>query len=263
MLSLSRFKIGGIVFLISFVINVKAIPSQTMTPPIQELLRNRIESGGIPLRLAVGEELIYASVVLPQFYERRLYRPAWIDEKGLLPQATSLRNAIQKADGEGLRPTDYHWNIIEQLVSEIRQTRRFFKPVNPRLLVDLDLLLTDAFLIYGSHLVAGRINPERIDPQWSVSRREADLVQVLEEALTSAEIEKALKSLLPLPAGYESLRKALAFYRKVAANGGWPSVPAGPKIQKGDRSDRILILRQRLAVEEFIEKPTSSRRFLV
>jgi murein L,D-transpeptidase YcbB/YkuD len=254
----SRLKIWGIIFPIFFVIIVKAMPSQSMVSPIQELLRNRIESGGIPRRLLVGEELIYASVALPEFYERRMYRPAWINEKGLLPQATSLLNALQTADAEGLRPNDYHWNTIERLLSEIRQARKTFIPFNPRLLVDLDLLLTDAFLIYGSHLVAGRIDPERIDPQWFVSRREADLVQVLEQALMSAEIEKALKSLLPLHAGYESLRKALALYRKLAANGGWPSVPEGARLQKGDQSDQISVLRQRLAVEYFIENPLST-----
>lgn len=260
LLRLARLKILVIVFPIFFIVIVQAMPTPAMASPIQELLRNRIESGGIPLRIAVGEELIYASAALPAFYERRIYRPAWIDEKGLLPHATSLLNAILAADGEGLRPADYHWNKIEHLLSEIRQTRRFFKPFNPRLLVGLDLLLTDAFLIYGSHLVAGRINPERIEPQWSVSRREADLVQVLEEALTSTEIDKALKSLLPLHPGYTSLRKALALYRQIAANGGWPTVSAGSKMQTGDQSDQISIFRQRLAIEGFIEKPTSVAR---
>jgi murein L,D-transpeptidase YcbB/YkuD len=258
LLSFSKLKIRGIIFPIFFIIIVKAMPLQSMASPIQELLRNRIESGGIPLRLSVAKESIYAAVVLPAFYEGRAYRAAWINEKGPLPQATSLLNAIQAAGGEGLRPNDYHRNKIEHLLSEIRQTRRIFRPPNPRLLVDLDLLLTDAFLIYGSHLVAGRINPERIDPQWFVSRQEADLVQVLEEALTSAEVEKALKSLLPLHAGYDRLRKALAVYHKIAANGGWPSVPADPQVKKGDQSDQISILRQRLAAEEIIEKSTSA-----
>jgi len=256
--SFAKLKIWGIGFPIFLVIIVKAIPLLSMALPIQELLRNRIESGGIPVKLSVGEETIYAAVVLPVFYERRTYRPAWVNEKGPLPQAKSLLQAILTADREGLRPDDYHHNKIERLLSEIRQTRKIFRPPNPRLLVDLDLLLTDAFLIYGSHLVAGRVNPERIDPQWFVSRREVDLVQVLEEALTSVKIEEALKSVLPLHAGYERLRKALAVYHKIAANGGWPSIAADLQVKKGDLSDQVSILRQRLAAEGFIEKPTSA-----
>jgi murein L,D-transpeptidase YcbB/YkuD len=149
------------------------------------------------------------------------------------------------------------------LLSEIQQTRKIFKSPDPRLLADIDLLLTDAFLIYGSHLISGRIHPERIDPQWFASRREVDLVPALEEALSSNEIEKALKSLLPLHPGYERLRKALAHYRNITANGGWPAIPTDLQIKKGDQGDQIFILRQRLTTEGFIEKssPAASMIF--
>jgi murein L,D-transpeptidase YcbB/YkuD len=247
----------GLIVVIVVSLAAMLLNAQLPAPSIQDLLRNRIESAGIPPKISVGEESIHAAVALPAFYERRAYRPAWINKEGYLLQAESLLKAIQAADEEGLRPNDYHLNKIEHLLSEIQQTPKILKPRNPGTLVDLDLLLTDAFLIYGSHLLAGRINPERIDPEWFVSRREADLVQVLEEALTYAEIEKTLKSLLPLHADYARLREALVLYRKTSANGGWPFVPPGPQLKKGDQSDQISILRKRLAAEGFIEEPTS------
>jgi murein L,D-transpeptidase YcbB/YkuD len=126
------------------------------------------------------------------------------------------------------------------------------KKPNPRQLVDLDLLLTDAFLIYGSHLLAGRINPEQIDPQWFTNRREADLAQLLENALSSNQIEETLAALLPAYADYTRLRDTLAIYRKFAEAGGWPTVPSGSKLRQGDRSEKISLLRQRLAVEGFL-----------
>jgi murein L,D-transpeptidase YcbB/YkuD len=253
-----KLKIRGLVFLIFCFIIGDAIPSQSMASSLQDLLRNRIESAGVPLKLAAEDESVYAAVALPAFYERRAYRPAWTNEKGPLPEAKSLLNVIQKAEEHGLRPADYHLNKVENILSEARKKRKIFTSPNPRLLVDLDLLLTDAFLIYGSHLVSGRINPERIDSQWFASRREVDLVRVLEEALNSTEIEKALKSLLPLHPDYERLCKALAHYRKITANGGWPSVPTDLQINKGDQGDQIFILRQRLAAEGFIEKATTA-----
>jgi murein L,D-transpeptidase YcbB/YkuD len=253
-----KLKIWGVIFPIFIVIIVAAIPLQSMAASIQDLLRNRIESAGIPLKLSVGEESIYAAIALPAFYERRAYQAAWTNKKGPLPVAKSLLKAIQAASAQGLRPEDYHLNKIAHLLSEIQQTRKIFKSPNPRLLAEIDLLLTDAFLIYGSHLISGRINPERIDPQWFVSRREADLVKVLEETLSNTDVEQSLKSLLPQHAGYERLTEVLAFYRKIAANGGWPSVPEGLKLQKGDQSTTISFLRQRLAAEGFIEKATSA-----
>ena len=257
-----KLKIRRFVFLIFCIIVGDAIPSQCMASSLQDLLRNRIESAGVPLRLTIGDESVYAAVALPAFYERRAYLPAWTHEKGPLPEVKSFLNAIQKAEEHGLRPADYHLNKVENLLSEIRKKQKFLSSPNPRLLVDLDLLLTDAFLIYGSHLVSGRINPERIDPQWFASRREVDLVRVLEGALSSTEIEKALKSLLPLHPDYERLRNALAHYRKIAANGGWPSVATDLQFKKGDQDDQVLILRQRLAAEGFIEKEKATNNTL-
>jgi len=257
-----KLKIRSFVLLFFCAIIADAIPSQSMASSLQDLLRNRIESAGVPLKLMFKEESVYAAVALPNFYERRAYRPAWINEKGPLPEAKYLFEAIQGADEEGLRPDDYHLNKIEHLLSQVRKRQKIFRFPDPRLLVDLDLLLTDAFLIYGSHLVSGRIHPERIDPQWLASRREVDLVQALEEALSSNEIEKALKSMLPLHPGYERLRKALSHYRNITANGGWPAIPSDLQIKKGDQGDQIFILRQRLTTEGFIEKPPSAASML-
>ncbi len=219
---------------------------------MRDLLRFRIELGGIPLKISVGKEPIYAAIVLPIFYERRVYQPAWTDSQGPLPQTETLLNAIRHADREGLRPGDYHLEKIEAILSELHQTPKLWEQPHPRQLVDLDLLLTDAFLIYGSHLLAGRINPEQIDPQWFANRREADLAQLLEDALSSNQIEETLAALLPAYAGYTRLWDTLAIYRKFAETGGWPTVPSGSKLRQGDRSERIPLLRQRLAAEGFL-----------
>jgi hypothetical protein len=111
----SRFKIWMFVSFTVFGVVANAIPSDA-PPPLQELIRNRIESGGIPLDLKVGEESVHAAAALPDFYERRAYRPAWANEKGSLPQAASLRKAIRAAAEEGLRPDDYHLSKIDRLL---------------------------------------------------------------------------------------------------------------------------------------------------
>jgi hypothetical protein len=41
-----------------------------------EFLRNRIESGGIPLKLKIGEVEIHAALAMPSFYEQRAYQLA-------------------------------------------------------------------------------------------------------------------------------------------------------------------------------------------
>ena len=226
--------------------------SQSQDLSMRELLRFRIEAGGVPLKISVGKEPIYAAIVLPIFYERRVYQPAWTDSQGPLPKAETLLNAIRRADHDGLRPGDYHLKKIEAILSELRQLPELRRKPNLHQIVDLDLLLTDAFLIYGSHLHSGRTDPEKIHPQWFANRREGDLALLLEDALRLNRIEGTLSALLPAHAGYKHLRDTLAIYRKFAEAGGWPIVPSGKKLQLSDRSERVILLRQRLAAEGFL-----------
>ncbi|KPJ73462.1 hypothetical protein AMJ52_03675 [candidate division TA06 bacterium DG_78] len=220
--------------------------AQGLSDRVQEFLRSRIESvSGLP-KISVGEELIYASVVLPVFYERRGFWPVWSNDDGLLPNVDVMVKAIRTAEHEGFNPNDYHILRIDAMVGEIRQNQKNKIPFDPRRFADLDLLLTDAFLIYGAHLLAGKVDPEKIDAEWNASRREVDLAEVLENAHTKNRILDALQNLLPPQPGYTRLKEALARYRKIAASGGWSVVPAGPKLQKDDKNERVSILRNRL-----------------
>ena len=74
----------------------------------QELLRNRIEAGGTPPRIVVERELIHATVMLPLFYERRGYEPAWCENMRLKPEASDFLRALRDGAKEGLNPCDNH-----------------------------------------------------------------------------------------------------------------------------------------------------------
>ncbi|KPL19646.1 MAG: hypothetical protein AMJ92_02290 [candidate division Zixibacteria bacterium SM23_81] len=231
--------------------------AQSLSDQVDELLRGRIEVAGVPPKIEVIDELIHSSNVLPLFYERRAYRPAWSGDSGPLSRIDDLIKAIGQADREGLRPADYHLARLQTTLEEIRQNQKKRLPLNPHRLADLDLLATDAFLILGSHYLAGRINPETIDPEWVANRRETDLAVVLQKALDANHIKAALEDLLPQQPGYGRLKEALLKYRDLSARGGWPSVPDGPKLQKGDRGLRVALLRSRLVSEGVLRQGES------
>lgn len=237
--------------LLLFSHNVEAL---TLTDQVREMIRARIEEAGIPPKITVGEDPILAALALPRFYEGRSHQPAWVGDRGPLPKAESLMRTIGQADREGLRPENYHLRKIEVILEQLKENKEKRKPFNPRRLVDLDLLLTDAFLIYGSHLLGGYVNPETIHPEWNASRREKDLVEVLQLALDSNQIEKKLKDLLPSHPGYNSLREALLTYRKLAKETDWPKIPAGPALKKGKYDERVALLKTRLLASGDLEE---------
>ena len=208
-------------------------------------MRTRIEATGIPPKITVKDDLIHASLTLPLFYERRVYQPAWSGDEGPLSHVNSLVQAIQDAHLEGLRAEDYHLDKILAILDMVRKDLKKQKPLDSGTLTDLDLLCTDAFLIYSSHLLSGRVNPVTIHVEWNAKRREADLAKVLEEALQKKQIIASLQSLVEHP-GYIRLRQTLAHYRKIEALGGYTLVPSGSKMQKGNRDERVKELRKRL-----------------
>ncbi len=179
-------------------------------------------------------------------YVRRQYRAVWSDERGPTRLADDLVGALRRADREGLRSDDYQLADIEAALTALRAPGA---AITPDQLAKLDLLLTSAFLDYGSHLLAGRVRPD-LRPAGLARRPSPDMVAALQAALESEDIAGTLDTLAPRHDGYRRLRDALARYRAVAAEGGWPAIPDGPVLRRGDRSPRVTALRQRLREDD-------------
>jgi L,D-transpeptidase YcbB len=159
------------------------------------------------------------------FYARRSFRAAWSGEHGPNRLADELVDAIGRADLDGLEPGDYHLGPIRASLDSIRAAAANGRAIPAARLADLDLLLSDGFLLYASHLLGGRVDPETLHPRWDANRRAADLSTVLQEALDSRKIARALQRLAPTDDGYRRLREALVRERAIAAQGGgaWPT----------------------------------------
>ena len=57
--------------------------------------------------------------------------------------------------------------------------------------------------------------------------------------------------------GYNRLTAALAHYRGIAEQGGWPELPPGPALKPGQQDVRVPLLRRRLALEGDLIAPVS------
>lgn len=140
-----------------------------------------------------------------RFYERRQWRPAWVDDRR---ESRRLLRALAAADNHGLDPETYHATALAQRVAA--------PPAETSERLALDLALTRAALLYARHLLRGRADPP---DEWPFAPREADLA----EALSQGPVDEALEDLAPAHPEYEALREALALYRQHAADG-WPEV---------------------------------------
>lgn len=220
-------------------------------PPVDAtrgVLETRVGPAGTEGPVYCRIDQICGSEALPSFYRARAYRPAWIDDALDLSDAVSFVAALRLVGEDGLEPENYHLAAIEALMTEVRASRgKKRKEIGPDALADLEMLLTDSFFLCGSHLVRGQIDPETVESDWSVGgRRTGDLAAALEKGLADKDIAAALDSLRTHSAVYEGLKEALRDLRTVAGKGGWPALPPGPKLAKGDRGARVEALRSSL-----------------
>lgn len=251
---------------IFFIVKAES-PKESRKPEISaqtlpDEIKKRVEAPSENETLIISEEPLTSFPLLKVFYQKRNFQPAWKNESGLTGGAFELVNALSKADREGLNPQDYHLAPIKDLVSVIQNKQAEGLEIPSLLFTNLDLLLTDAFLTYGSHLFSGRINPDTIDNEWFSNRRAANLPAVLEEGLVGDNIHETLKDLLPTQPYYARLRVALEHLRTIEKNGGWEKFPEGVAIKKGDTDPRIPILRRRLKEEgDLNQKPNDKDVF--
>ncbi len=195
-----------------------------------------------PVRLTVVNRQLHALDYLIPFYIRRDYRPAWLSADGRpLPVAEDLLKALGEADREGLQAADYPRAQLRKLLATLEKSD---DASSVDQLADADLLLTDTFLTYASHLLAGRLSPRKVDPDWAIKPRSRDLADVLREALAHDTVAKSLLALAPRGKGYVQLREALHKYRKVEQDGGWPTV--GATLAPGAQGPKVQVLRERL-----------------
>jgi L,D-transpeptidase YcbB len=215
-------------------------PASAQMDHVEEVLRQKIKQHRYVKTLKISGASVASTVVLPDFYERREFRLAW----GKRSSVDDLLRAIRDSEADGLDPRDYHLVALEQLRREVEAT----STPTPTLLADFDILLTDALIRLGYHVMFGKVDPERIDPAWNMSR---DIIGfeptvIIQRALDSGAVYQAIDDEKPKHPLYTALKAALAQYRVLKTAGGWPLIPDGPTLKPGMRDERVATLRRRL-----------------
>jgi murein L,D-transpeptidase YcbB/YkuD len=166
-----------------------------------------------------------------------------------------LLEALRRAGDHGLDPEDYAVSRLERMREEMRKTRQSKEAVARW--ADFDLLMTTAFFRYASDLSTGRVHPDEIRSEWHTNPPELDLSGALRKALHQRDLEQLLQRLPPPHPGYSRLQQGLKELRSIEDSGGWPTIPGGPKLQKGSRGTRVALLSQRLSGRAVGKSPTT------
>ena len=205
------------------------------------ILQARVDQihNGAPVH--VGGEPIASMFVLPDFYERREFRPAWTASES----RSALLAAVRDSATDGLDPRDYHVAALDALVQHGH--------ASPETDADFDMLATDAVIRLAYHLRFGKVHAADVQPEWR-SDRDVESVfgappAIALQRLVDGDLAAGLDGLRPRHPIYAALRQALRTYREIESAGGWPFVAAGPTLKPGAADARLPSLAARLRLE--------------
>lgn len=222
-----------------------AAPELLVLSP-QELLVKEIEARVAVMQLA-EESARNNSRDLTQavstFYTQRQFRPVW-NQAGRLDE---LIAALETLSEDGLSPEDY-------LVSQLRQAPPLVADSSPESITrqaDDDIRATNAYLRALYHLFNGKVDPAGLDPQWNFELEDLTLTSAgifVAGGVDITPIADIFAKTRPQHPLYKNMREGLKRYRVMAAQGGWPALPAGPSLKPCVVDPQIAILRKRLSV---------------
>lgn len=204
---------------------------------VQTLLKTKLESIQAKTTSEIAGAPIAAVEFLPELYEKRHFNPAWTKKANV----EALVKAIEASGEQGLTPSDFHVEKLAELAESAN---------DPDAQADLDVLRSDAFVRYVYQMLFGKVDPEKLDADWNYGELilKRDPAAVINESLGRGEIGDLIASLEPKDRYYETMKAALKQYRKIEADGGWPQVPEGGKLESGMQGDRVAAVRRRLEV---------------
>jgi murein L,D-transpeptidase YcbB/YkuD len=182
-----------------------------------------------------------------EFYTRRSYQPAWIDDKQPTDNMDALIRALEAADHEGLDPQMYNLDALKARREEAAKGFLIKKGFEAEQAARLEVFLTYLYMKYASDLADGISDLAQADPTWRIQPEQFNALEHLERALSEHRVADSLGDLAPSAPQYRRLREALAEYRKKAAEDGWPTLPKNFRLKKGETSHNVVLLAQRLS----------------
>lgn len=214
------------------------------------LLRHRLYSAAQQTLTVSGIEL-QAPTELLDFYRQRDFRFAWFDIDGQQlreRQVRELLDRIAAAPSHGLYADDYHLHQLDNLL------RGLDRRSSIALRTDLELLLSDAALLYGSHLQAGKVAPGSVDAEWFADRQVMAMAPLLAQVVDVEDgresgVGTLLDRLPPAAPGYHRLRQARLLMQPLARQWPqWPTTPNGPAIKPSTLDARLPAIAEKLQI---------------
>ena len=223
--------------LVLFLIPIASIYGQDKS--VEEVLEGKVLSEEGQGAVVVNDIELFSQIELPRFYSNRDFELAWTNSKNKKDLVESLESSFD----EGLSPEDYHLKMIKDLIKKSKKGKLSHEEK-----ADLDLLMTDALILYASHLLEGKLEQSDLRKTWDVEGNEgpSNVDSLLTATLYNKKIKVVLEGFKPNHYMYNLMKFQLKKLRAEAKEGGWPEVSEGETLKPGDTAARVVEIRNYL-----------------
>lgn len=172
--------------------------------------------------LVICNDTLLATPSIVDFYDKKNFSLAWSDKGKRTNVGDSLFDLIKNAADYGLYANDYHFQKIDSLYKNEKDS--VAKKYDAVKIAQADILLTDAFFTFAVHLSKGRLNLDSLTKEWKASLMTVNLTELLLDAQKNNTIKTVIDTLQPKNEQYHALKKALKEFRTEFKNNTWDSL---------------------------------------
>ena len=241
LLALRRLLFLGVTSIV-FILNISAFASFSQESQSKELsLRSALKS-------SLGEFYKMGDPI-SLFYFERNYEPFWIENRKRLE---SLSRSLGEAGSHGLPEFRYPLGELKEALFEDDPTQK----------AKLELMATEAFLLFAQDISGGILKPNMIDANINVDPQRREASELLASLTESFDVSSFFENLFPRSNEYEYLVGELRRMRDILRNGSWGDpVPSGTTLQVGMTHEHVPFLRKRLSKMGYPVSQTNQRLF--
>ena len=196
---------------------------------------------GMFVQLSVALPEPFKDARVQKIYEHDNEKLLWIQQGEWTSCAKTLKEALNHVEDEGLWKEGY---------APLLQGMEEANIAVPEEQKKADQLLTLAALNYISDMKGERLNPRNASKSIYVKQVSVDETELLEGYLENPTSCTWVAELVPTSPEYQDLKETLEKYRQKEAQGGWPQLPQGTKLQKGDQGSAVITLRGQLLTQD-------------
>jgi murein L,D-transpeptidase YcbB/YkuD len=217
---------------------------------INDQIRLKLENIRPGEQLNIRDRVLHSSEEIFSFYSIREFGEVWSIDGILTELAYELRFEIRQAKFDGLNPQHYHLGLIDTFFTTFESNKKNRVPNNLAELVDLELLLSDAFFQLASHLELGKVDPSLLKSTWEISKKpqKVNYIELLSASLTAGEIRRNLETLYPKFTIYKRGREVIRALNEKSKSDSlnWKPIKIDKTIKVGESNNSIPTIRQRL-----------------